>query len=92
VGRSGLGRVFLPQEGDRTWADGIFGGNHHMGTTRMHPDPRHGVVDSDCRVHGIENLYVGGSSVFPSAGYSNPTLTIVALGLRLADHLRKELA
>ncbi len=61
--------------------------HHHMGTTRMHDDPRHGVVDADCRVHGIANLFVAGSSVFPTGGYGNPTLTIVALALRLAGHL-----
>jgi choline dehydrogenase-like flavoprotein len=58
----------------------------------MHDDPRHGVVDRDCRVHGIDNLYVAGSSVFPTAGWANPTLTIVALALRLADRLRERLA
>lgn len=63
--------------------------SHHMGTTRMGTDPRSSVVDPDCRVHGIENLYVAGSSVFPTSGYANPTLTIVALALRLADHLRR---
>ena len=62
-----------------------------MGTTRMHVDPKRGVVDSNCRVHGIENLFVVGSSVFPSAGYANPTLTIVALTLRLADNLKAQL-
>lgn len=63
------------------------GGKHHMGTTRMSHDPETGVVDSDCRMHAVHNLYVAGSSVFPTAGYVNPTLTIVALALRLADHL-----
>ncbi len=53
----------------------------------MHPDPARGVVDADCRVHGTRNLYVAGSSVFPSGGFANPTLTIVALALRLAEHL-----
>lgn len=62
-------------------------GNHHMGGTRMSKDPRHGVVDAQCKVHAINNLYVGGSSVFPSGGHANPTLTIVQLALRLADHL-----
>ncbi|HZS81782.1 MAG TPA: GMC family oxidoreductase [Stellaceae bacterium] len=66
--------------------------HHHMGTTRMHVDPRHGVVDADCRVHGIANLFIAGSSVFPTYGQANPTLTIVALALRLADHLREALA
>lgn len=65
----------------------IAWGCHHMGTTRMHADPRQGVVDPDCKVHGLSNLYVAGSSVFPAAGISNPTLTIVALALRLAAHL-----
>jgi len=55
----------------------------------MHADPRCGVVDPDGRVHGVPNLYVSGSSVFPSGGYANPTLTIVALAIRLADHLRQ---
>jgi choline dehydrogenase-like flavoprotein len=63
-----------------------------MGTTRMAADPRQGVVDADCRVHGIDNLYVAGSSVFPTCGAANPTLTIVALALRLADHLRERLS
>jgi len=63
-----------------------------MGTTRMSADPRRGVVDPDCRVHGIDNLFVAGSSVFASAGCVNPTLTIVALAVRLADQLQTELA
>lgn len=62
---------------------------HHMGTTRMHEDPSRGVVDPEGRVHTVENLYVAGSSVFPTSGYANPTLTIVALAARLADHLRE---
>ena len=67
-------------------------GFHHMGTTRMHDDPDRGVVDRHCRVHGVANLYVGSSSVFPAGGYSNPTLTIMALCVRLADRLKAELA
>jgi len=63
----------------------IEANNHHLGTTRMHADPTQGVVDPDCRVHSVENLFVAGSSVFPTYGASNPTLTIVALALRLAD-------
>ena len=58
----------------------------------MHPDPKKGVVDEDCRVHSVGNLYVAGSSVFPNIGASNPTLTIIALALRLADHLKQKLA
>jgi choline dehydrogenase-like flavoprotein len=63
---------------------------HHMGTTRMAHDPDEGVVDSQCRVHGIANLFVAGSSVFPTGGTAPPTLTIVALALRMADHIRAE--
>jgi choline dehydrogenase-like flavoprotein len=63
---------------------------HHMGTTRMHADPARGVVDADCRVHGVSNLFIAGSSVFPTGGTAAPTLTIVALALRLADHLRAQ--
>jgi choline dehydrogenase-like flavoprotein len=62
---------------------------HHIGTTRMAASPREGVVDGNCRVHGTANLYVAGSSVFPTAGTANPTLTIVALALRLGDHLKQ---
>ncbi len=65
--------------------------HHHAGTTRMHEDPRYGVVDGDGRVHETDNLYITGGSVFPSAGFANPTLTIVALALRLADHLKQRM-
>lgn len=57
----------------------------------MSDDPKRGVVDSNCRVHSVKNLYVAGSSVFPTGGYANPTFAIVALALRLADHLRGQL-
>lgn len=65
-----------------------FSHAHQMGTTRMSSDPRYGVVDANCRVHGVRNLYIAGSSVFPTGGGVNPTLTIVMLSLRLAKHLR----
>lgn len=68
-------------------ADDEVGGKHHMGTTRMAADPDQGVVDADCRVHGVGNLYIGGSSVFAGTGHGNPTYTIVQLALRLGDHL-----
>jgi choline dehydrogenase-like flavoprotein len=71
------------------WRAAVIGGKHHMGTTRMHRNPTQGVVDSNSRVHGTSNLYVAGSSVFPTCGFANPTLTIVALALRLGDHLRQ---
>ncbi len=61
---------------------------HQLGTTRMGLDPRTSVVNADCRVHGVENLFVAGASVFPTGGHANPTLTVLALALRLAAHLR----
>ena len=61
-----------------------------MGTTRMSADPSTGVVDADGRMHGVDNLWLAGSSIFPSAGHANPTLTIVALTLRLAERLRSK--
>jgi len=93
AGRAGLGRLKLdPEEEGAVPMSSMRGGHHHMGTTRMSDDPRMGVVDANCRVHGMGNLYMAGSSVFPTAGYGNPTLTIVALAMRLAEHLRKEMA
>ena len=76
---------------DPTVSNHPIGGYHHMGTTRMSQTSGTGVVDGDCRVHGYANLYIAGSSVFPTGGWANPTLTIVALSLRLADHLAAEL-
>ena len=67
--------------------DDEVGGKHHMCTTRMAADPRHGVVDDDCRVHCVANLYIGGSSVFATTGHCNPTYTLTQLALRLGDHL-----
>jgi choline dehydrogenase-like flavoprotein len=67
----------------------VVGHYHHMGTTRMSASPRDGVVDADCKVHGVENLFVAGSSTFPTGGSSGPTMTIIAMAIRLADHLRQ---
>lgn len=77
---------------DDIWIEALAGGAHHMGTTRMHRDPRKGVVDEHCRVHTTSNVYVAGSSVFPTGGWAPPTLTIVALALKLADHANARLA
>jgi choline dehydrogenase-like flavoprotein len=63
---------------------------HHLGTTRMASDAKVGVVDKNCKVHGIDNLYVAGSSVFPTGGHANPTLTIVALSIKMADYLKMQ--
>jgi choline dehydrogenase-like flavoprotein len=99
VGRLGLGRVRSRLTGQPGWPmptanapwTGPRGNYHHMGTTRMSDDPKQGVVNANCKVHGISNLFVAGSSVFPTCGYANPTLTIVALSLRLAEHLQEVL-
>jgi choline dehydrogenase-like flavoprotein len=64
-----------------------IGGYHHMGTTRMGSDPKTSVTDADGRVHGLGNLWVAGSSLFPTGGWANPTLTIVALALRSAERI-----
>jgi choline dehydrogenase-like flavoprotein len=73
------------------WPNNIVGCWHHMGTTRMDPDRTKGVVDANCRVHGISNLFVAGSSVFPTVGNDMPTITIVAMALRLAGALEAAL-
>jgi choline dehydrogenase-like flavoprotein len=88
-GALGMGRMMLHIGDDGLWPKAVGGGSHHMGTTRMSNNPKQGVVDPNCRVHGMDNLYVIGSSVFPTGGSANPTLTIVALTLRLADHLKE---
>jgi choline dehydrogenase-like flavoprotein len=90
LGLAGLGRLQVSLDGsDSTWPDDVVGSGHHIGTTRMTDDPRQGVVDRDCRVHGISNLFIAGSSVFTTAGSGTPTLMIVTLALRLADHLKR---
>ena len=85
---AGLGRVD-DKLGDERPPTLFYGLYHHLGTTRMHTDPKQGVVDVDCRVHGVPNLFVTGTSVFPTGGWANPTLTVVALAVRLADHLKQ---
>lgn len=92
MGKANLGRVklkeYLRDEEDDSWPDYVNAGWHHMGTTRMHQDPQKGVVDENCRVHGVNNLYVAGSACFTTSGAVNPTLTLVALSLRLSDYLK----
>ena len=92
-GQVGLGRtkIGLDLHNGAPWPENLKGGFHHMGTARMAASPEKGVVDADGRVHSIDNLYIAGSAVFPKGGYANPTLTIVALALRLADHLKTRL-
>lgn len=73
---------------DANFVDGC----HPSGTTRMATDPRQGVVDADCQVHGVDRLYVAGSSVFPTGSHANPTLMLMALAIRLSQHLKDELS
>lgn len=91
--RQGHGPVWSPffaNNDDRIeWPEPTPHGKHHCGTTRMSSEPSEGVVDPNCQVHGISNLYVASSSVFPYIGAAQPTLTIVALALRLAEHLKR---
>jgi choline dehydrogenase-like flavoprotein len=93
--RAGLGTVALMGEPDYLRRDVLGAAHdiyHHMGTTRMSDSARDGVVDCNLRCHDIDNLYVVSSSVFPVGGIANPTFTILALAVRLADHLKCELA
>jgi len=93
LGARGLGRVKSYLDDDALYlGDPVHVSSHHLGATRMSVDPRHGVVTPDARVHSVENLWVAGCSVFPTAGVSNPTFTMVALTLKLADHLDGVLA
>ncbi len=88
LGALGLARVEVDPSGRPIEDWPVEVGNHHMGTARMSDDPASGVVDADCLMHEVDNLYIAGSAVFPTSGMANPTLTIVALAHRLADHLR----
>jgi len=89
-GRLGIARMkydrWLNDPG-KLFPEDLRGGQHHTGTTRMADDPKNGVVDRNCRVHSMKNLYISGSSVFPTNGWIHPTLTICALAIRLADHI-----
>ena len=86
-----IGRVQVLKEQDsRIWGGQLGFGQHHMGTTRMSKTPNDGVVDTSSRVFGTKNFFVAGSSVFPTGGHVPPTLTITALAIKLADHLRSK--
>jgi choline dehydrogenase-like flavoprotein len=90
VERAGVGRfTYDPAQVEAEMTRyGAYGG-HHIGTARMGLDPRTSVVDANCRLHEADNVYVMGAAVFPTSGQANPTLTIVALALRLAEHLKQ---
>jgi choline dehydrogenase-like flavoprotein len=89
--QAGIGDLAEPAAAPHSWppppVQGMYG--HHMGTVRMGADPRHGVVDANCRLHSAPNLYVASSAVFATSGSGVPTYTIVALALRLADHIKR---
>jgi|tagenome__1003787_1003787.scaffolds.fasta_scaffold20988306_4 choline dehydrogenase-like flavoprotein len=85
----GLGKFETQHDLDWEQPPLVASPHHHLGTTRMHTSPKEGVVDANCRIHGVQNVYVAGSSVFPTGGFANPTLTIIALTLRLAYHLKE---
>jgi len=87
IARAGLGRYEIEQDGDLPVIS-TAGTSHHLGTTRMDVDPKQGVVDENCKVHGVSNLFIASSAVFPTGGYGNPTLTIVALAIRIADRVK----
>lgn len=88
LARAGVADAVLPaQICADDWSDHLDSTWHHMGTTRMHDSPTQGVVDRDCRMHSVNNLYIAGSSVFPTGGGNFPTMTLAALALRLGDHL-----
>jgi choline dehydrogenase-like flavoprotein len=90
LGSEGKGRLRWPVSREALLAT-LNMSRHHIGATRMSVDPEHGVVDDDCRIHGLRNLYVAGCSVFPTSGIANPTLTIIALAMRLSDHLKRQM-
>lgn len=92
VTRTGLGQFQSWFELEGRTKPKCHGGHHHMGTTRMHVSPKQGVVDENCRVHDVSNLFIAGSSVFPTGGCANPTLTIIALAMRLADRVKHAMA
>ena len=87
LAREGVARLKISGDVLDATLSTLVGHCHHMGTTRMSSDPRYGVVDRDSKVHGVDNLYMAGSSVFSTGSSVNPTFTIVALSLRLGEHL-----
>src|SRR6185437_3001041 len=86
--RLGIGEFWSPLVAEKGNFPIITDASHHMGTTRMGTDPKISVVDPHCRVHTMKNLFIAGSSVFPTGGAAGPTATICALAIRLADHLK----
>jgi choline dehydrogenase-like flavoprotein len=90
INRSGLGKLNLYRDNGKPFLMSTTA-HHHIGTTRMSADPTQGVVDGNCKVHGVSNLYIASSAVFPTGGYANPTLTILAIAIRLADQVKQRM-
>lgn len=87
LGRLGMGSFELPKITRGRMDKEVCGHYHHMGTTRMSNDPTEGVVDANSKVHGVDNLFIAGSSVFPTAGYSGPTMMLIAMAIKLSEHV-----
>jgi choline dehydrogenase-like flavoprotein len=91
LGKASLGRVRLIFDESNPWHK-MVGGGHLMGTTRMGDKPEDSVVDRNCKIHELDNLYIAGCSVFATSGVANPTLTLMALSRRLGAHLKQVLS
>jgi len=87
ISESGLGR-YEPPSYPLQEIKTFLGLHHMLGTTRMSDDPKNGVVDRDCRVHGLDNLFVASSSTFTTGSYVNPSLTNIALAIRIGDQVK----
>ena len=87
LGLLSLGRLSFDRSGNE-FIDQLLGASHHTGTTRMSKNIDRGVVDTNCKIHNLSNLYIAGASVFPTPSHANPTFTIIALTIRLAEHIR----
>jgi choline dehydrogenase-like flavoprotein len=89
--RLGMGEVAAEEwlEGREDWREFVGDQYHHMGTARMGDSAERGVVDRECRVYGVDNLYIASSAVFPTGGQAGPTLTIIAMALRMAEGFRR---
>jgi len=95
VGVSDIGRIKLMESlhdgNNQNWIENRYPGCHHMGTTRMSNNPKNGVVDLNCKIHSLNNLFVAGSSCFTTSGSANPTLTLIALSLRLSNYVKSKI-
>lgn len=87
---SGIATIELDDAGfeEKVRQEALPIGGHHLGVARMSSEPRTGVVNADLRLHDVDNVYVAGGAVLPTSSHANPTLTILALSLRLCDHLK----